>query len=170
VDDKKNIFGTAGDKAAPSKKSASKNHGLRLVDLPGYGFAYANDEAYERYSSLMVKYILNRGRSLKRVLLLIDSRHGMKISDFDFLMKLDKGCPRGKDLPPIQIVLTKCDMVTQQDLARRVVRTREELMEALSREPGKLPTMLVSAKGDKRGIIDLQKAIAGLAGATKGKK
>ena len=61
---------------------------LLLVDLPGYGFAFASEEKANEWQSLMKAYILGRGKSLKRILLLIDSRHGMKKADFDFLESL----------------------------------------------------------------------------------
>jgi GTP-binding protein len=71
-----------------SSSSSSKKLSLMLVDLPGYGFAYASPEQAEQWQSLMESYILRRGKSLKRVLLLLDARHGMKKSDFDFLESL----------------------------------------------------------------------------------
>lgn len=61
---------------------------LVLADLPGYGFAYASDEKAEEWKGLMRKYILERGDSLKRVLLLVDARHGLKNADFHFLSTL----------------------------------------------------------------------------------
>jgi GTP-binding protein len=61
---------------------------LLLVDLPGYGFAFASEEKAKEWQSLMKSYILGRGKSLKRILLLIDSRHGMKKADVDFLESL----------------------------------------------------------------------------------
>ena len=50
------------------------------------------------------------------------------------------------ELPPIQVVLTKCDFCIQDDLARRIVQVREQLSDILRREPSSLPIMLVSAK------------------------
>ena len=51
-----------------------------------------------------------------------------------------------RDLPPIQIILTKCDLVKQADLARRVVVVRQQLSDFLIREPSSLPVMLVSSR------------------------
>lgn len=59
-----------------------------LVDLPGYGFAFASPEREAEWQSLMKSYLLGRGKSLKRILLLIDARHGMKKADFDFLQSM----------------------------------------------------------------------------------
>ncbi len=58
---------------------------MLLVDLPGYGFAFASEEKAKQWQALMKSYIVGRGKSLKRILLLIDARHGMKKADFDFL-------------------------------------------------------------------------------------
>ncbi len=70
------------------QESDSKKLSLLLVDLPGYGFAYASDERASSWSELMQQYLIERGNSLKRILLLIDARHGMKKADFDFLESL----------------------------------------------------------------------------------
>merc|ERR1712127_791568 len=59
-----------------------------LADLPGYGFAYASEERALEWRELMKEYILNRGKSLKRVLLLLDARHGFKFADIEFLTQL----------------------------------------------------------------------------------
>mmetsp|Transcript_6117 Transcript_6117/g.8652 ORF Transcript_6117/g.8652 Transcript_6117/m.8652 type:complete len:215 (-) Transcript_6117:5-649(-) len=117
-------------------------------------------------------------KKLKRVLLLIDSRHGMKKSDFDFLESLEaivyeRGNKQRKDLPPIQVVLTKCDLVSQPDLARRVVQVRQQLSDSLRRQPSSLPVMLVSAKAGigfnniqnnraTGGVLELQRELAAL--------
>lgn len=157
---------------------------MLLVDLPGYGFAYASEEVAQDWKNLMKDYILHRGKSLKRVLLLIDARHGMKKADRDFLEDLqsvlytetqqDDRSKKSVELPPIQLVLTKCDLVSQADLARRVVQAKEQLSDCLRREPSSLPVMLVSAKpgvgfnnvrGDRAlgGVLELQREIAALA-------
>jgi GTP-binding protein len=61
---------------------------LLLVDLPGFGFAFASEEQASQWKALMESYLLNRGKSLKRILLLVDARHGMKKADIDFLDNL----------------------------------------------------------------------------------
>jgi GTP-binding protein len=136
-----------------------------------------------------MNYLLLRGKTLQRVLLLIDARHGMKKADFEFLSMLEEEhielvqnsdqSTNRKDytLPfPIQIVLTKCDLVDQIDLARRVAQVRQQLSDLLRREPGQLPVMLVSARPGvgfnnvdpnhhvaRGGILELQKELAALA-------
>jgi GTP-binding protein len=153
------------------------------------------------WQNLIESYILDRPRSsLKRILLLIDARHGMKRSDFDFLESLQTSMKRKKqqmdddeqrqqqqqqqqglstkrisslrpsDLPPIQVVLTKCDLVPQVDLARRVLLVRQQLSDCLRRQSGALPEMLVSAEMEGRaGCIELQRELASLCGHDKNK-
>jgi GTP-binding protein EngB required for normal cell division len=68
-----------------------------------------------------------------------------------------------KELPPIQIVLTKCDLVSQSDLARRILQVRQQLSNALLRQPSSLPEMLVSAQIEgQKGVLELQKELAAL--------
>ena len=120
----------------------------------------------------MESYILNRGKALKRILFLIDSRHGMKKADIEFMTSLQDSLydkksnvktVQKRELPPIQIVLTKCDLVHQSDLARRVVQVRKQLSDCLIREPSALPVMMVSAQiQGQAGVLELQKELASL--------
>jgi GTP-binding protein len=165
---------------------------LILVDLPGYGFAYASEAHATQFRQMIASYLLERdSRTLKRILLLVDARHGMKKADFDFLeglqeqmrLKEEESNAAGGNskstrqrrvmLPPIQVVLTKCDLVTQTDLARRVTQARQQLSDCLYREPSSLPVMLVSAragvgfnnlKGNRAvgGVLELQKELSAL--------
>ena len=78
-----------------------------------------------------------------------------------------------RELPPIQIVLTKCDLVKQTELARRVVIVRKQLSDFLIREPSSLPVMVVSARAGLGfnnvrnetplgGVLELQRELASL--------
>lgn len=156
------------------KKDKTLDYKLRLIDLPGYGFAFISKQVAENFRKLLHGYLLNRGKALKRVLLLIDARHGMKKADIDFLQELQNQQKEsiGKVvLPPIQIVLTKCDLVLQPELARRVAQVRQQLSDVLEREPSQLPVLLVSARPGvgfnnvvhdraKGGVLQLQKELA----------
>ena len=174
-------------------------YSLVLVDLPGFGFAFAKEEKAKEWNDLMNHYLLER-KTLKRILLLLDARHGFKLADFEFLQTLQEGLKqqnsssseeenneggrrrkkKRRELPPIQIVLTKCDLVKQVDLARRVVVVRQQLSDALAREPSSLPVMLVSARpglgfnnirGAEQipmgGVLELQKELASLVPMSK---
>ena len=190
IEQSKNNNNTNETNMAKTKKKSS----LLLVDLPGYGFAFgpkkeritAADAEESKvdflfpWQSLIETYITNRPRSsLKRVLLLIDARHGMKQADTQFLQALQrallekqKSAGQGQqrvptELPPLQIVLTKCDLVSQVDLARRVVQVREQLSDCLLRQPKLLPEMLVSAQIEGQGgVLELQKELASLCGGS----
>lgn len=70
---------------------------LMMVDLPGYGFAFASEEKAGQWQALMASYIVDRGKSLKRILLLVDSRHGMKKADVEFMESLQKALYEKKD-------------------------------------------------------------------------
>lgn len=83
---------------------------LRLVDLPGYGYARASRSDSERWMKLTRAFL--RGRAaLRRVCVLIDSRHGLKPSDIDILDMLDESAVN------YQIVLTKTDKIKPTALA-----------------------------------------------------
>lgn len=69
---------------------------LRLVDLPGYGFSF-NPKDHDSFRELLLQYLLERGKVLKRILLLIDGRHGLKKADFDFLNMLQEAALKVKD-------------------------------------------------------------------------
>ena len=161
-----------------TRASPSQNLGLMsmfLVDLPGYGFSFASEDHKQVWRKMMQNYILNRGKTLRRILLLLDARHGFKSEDEAFLEDLQKDLPSRKNLPPLQIVLTKCDLVEQSDIAKRIVEVKECYSNLLKREPSTLPVMLVSAKPgigynnmnhnqDKMmgGILQLQRDLASL--------
>ena len=85
---------------------------LMLADLPGYGFAFANPHKMETWKLLMNQYMRQR-KSLKRVYVLVDARHGLKVSDVEFMDRLEAS------KASFQVVMTKCDLVQSEDLARR---------------------------------------------------
>jgi GTP-binding protein len=169
---------------APGVKTMNKVS-MVLADLPGYGFAYASEDKANAWKELMTGFILKRGKSLKRLLFLIDARHGLEMLQ-DALVEIAKNNHTMKnttsknqqkpklELPPVQLILTKCDLVSQIDLARRLVQVREQLSDTLRREPSALPVMLVSARAGlgfnnirgnraRGGILELQRELAALA-------
>jgi GTP-binding protein EngB required for normal cell division len=95
------------------------------VDLPGYGFAFVKDKLAAAWRELMHQYLtLPRKGALKRVLLLVDSRHGLKTSDKEFIMALDSARRR------YQVVLTKTDLVDPVTLAKMTSLTIRQLSSA----------------------------------------
>ena len=85
---------------------------MRLVDMPGYGYAEAPKDMVRQWAHLVNDYL--RGRAtLKRVLVLVDSRHGLKPVDREIMEMLDKAAVS------YQIVLTKADKIKPTALAKK---------------------------------------------------
>ena len=92
---------------------------LRLVDMPGYGFAKAPKDMARKWRYLVNDYL--RGRQvLKRTLLLIDSRHGLKEIDRELMKMLDDAAVS------YRLVLTKADKIKASALAEIEQATAEE--------------------------------------------
>ncbi|KAF9112343.1 hypothetical protein BGX27_003520 [Mortierella sp. AM989] len=91
-----------------------------VVDMPGYGFAFAKEEDKSAWKELIEEYLSSR-KTLKRIYVMIDARHGLKAADKEFLAMLNSKSKK------FQVVLTKCDLVTPPDLARRYMVVQEEL-------------------------------------------
>ncbi|KAL0482611.1 GTP-binding protein EngB [Acrasis kona] len=98
-------------------------HLLTVVDLPGYGFAYAKEMKKQEWGELMKNYFVScRGR-LKVIYLLIDSRHGLKSNDCEMIKFFVENNVKFK------IVMTKTDLVLISILAKRVYQVLRELKE-----------------------------------------
>lgn len=93
---------------------------LYIVDLPGYGFAKAPKEIVRNWQNLINTYLVGRA-NLRRVFLLIDSRHGIKKIDEEIMDMLDKAAVT------YQIVLTKIDKISNRELAKILSDTRSIL-------------------------------------------
>ncbi len=92
---------------------------IHLVDLPGYGFAQAPEQVVKQWQKVIFAYLQGRV-NLKRVFLLIDSRHGIKKVDQDIMEMLDKAAVT------YQIVLTKTDKISAKTLAEVKKKTEAE--------------------------------------------
>jgi GTP-binding protein len=124
---------------------------LFLVDMPGYGYAKAPKAMVDAWTVLVKDYL--RGRpSLKRVLLLIDSRHGIKANDDQILDMLDEAGVA------CQIVLTKLDKLGPGEAARVIAATEA----ALKRHPALLPKVLPTSAEKRIGIEAVRAHIAAL--------
>ena len=122
---------------------------LRLVDLPGYGWAKASKDAVKKFQNLGRSYL--RGRpNLKRVYLLIDARHGLKAVDTEALDALDLAAVS------YQIVLTKADKLKAAEVASVTERT----LKAVSKRPAAFPRVLATSSEKGTGIPDLRAEIA----------
>ncbi len=125
--------------------------GLRLVDMPGYGYAQAPKTKVASWTALIHKFLLGRA-SLARVYVLIDARHGLKDVDREILTTLDKAAVS------YQIVLTKADQV-KADLLQDCIR---ETKAALAKHPAAFPEILATSSRDGAGIAELRAAIVRL--------
>ena len=121
---------------------------LRLVDMPGYGFAKAPPKVTEAWRKLVRDFL--RGRVvLKRTLLLIDARHGVKPVDLDMMTMLDEAAVG------YRIVLTKADKIRSDELAAVHAATEVVARKHIAAYPG---VMITSAE-KRLGIAALRAAI-----------
>jgi GTP-binding protein len=125
---------------------------LVLVDLPGYGFAKAAKSAVRQWVGLTRRYLKGR-LELRRVLLLIDARHGLKDSDRDIMRELDEAAVS------YQIVLTKCDKVKPAPLERTAAATAREA----AKHPAAYPEVAITSALKGTGIPAMRAALATLA-------
>jgi GTP-binding protein len=125
---------------------------LILVDLPGYGYAKESKGKVAAWTRLVKNYL--RGRvTLRRILLLIDGRHGLKPNDIEIMDMLDRSAV------PYQIVLTKIDKVKKAERDEVVTKTAA----ALKKHPAAHPEVVVTSSEDGIGIEELRASLATLA-------
>lgn len=121
---------------------------MRLVDMPGYGFAEAPKDMVRKWRHLINDYL--RGRAvLKRALVLVDSRHGLKDVDREVMAMLDAAAIS------YHLVLTKADKVKPTALAETLEATRAEA----ARHPAAHPLLLTTSSETGLGIAELRTAI-----------
>jgi GTP-binding protein len=125
---------------------------LIVVDLPGYGYAAAPKETVAGWTDLIKLYLKGRV-TLRQVILLIDSRHGVKPNDVEIMDMLDRAAV------PYQIVLTKADKLGVGQAERVRVATEA----ALLKHPAARTAVMVTSAEKKTGIEDLRALIVGLA-------
>jgi GTP-binding protein len=124
---------------------------LLLVDMPGYGYAATSKSKVVSWTKLIQDYL--RGRAaLARVYVLIDARHGLKAADdtiFDTL---------GQAAVSHEIVLTKCDQISEAELAGRMAAIND----AMRKRPAAFPDVIATSARTGAGVADLRAAIARL--------
>lgn len=122
---------------------------LRLVDLPGYGWAKASKTEVRKFQNLGRAYLQGRV-NLKRVYLLIDSRHGLKAVDTEALDALDTSAVS------YQVVLTKTDKIKPAEVAKVV----EATLKGISKRPAAFPRVIATSSEKGAGIPELRAEIA----------
>lgn len=121
---------------------------LRLVDMPGYGFAKAPKDVVKKWRFLVNDYL--RGRQvLKRVLVLVDSRHGLKDVDREIMKMLDDAAVS------YRLILTKADKIKPTELEKVIAATAAEARTHPAAHPDVMPTS--SEMGG--GIAELRVAV-----------
>lgn len=121
---------------------------MALVDMPGYGFAEAPKAQVDQWTRLVFDYL--RGRTtLKRVYVLIDSRHGIKKNDAEVLDLLDKAAVS------YQIVLTKTDKIKKDQFEKLLEKTRL----AIVKRPAAFPHLVATSSEKGDGIEELRSII-----------
>ena len=125
---------------------------LFLVDLPGFGYARASKTDIAKWTILTKAYL--RGRAgLRRVFLLIDSRHGIKPSDIEVMEMLDEAAVT------YQIILTKTDKIKKTDL----IKITEKTLKFIAKRPAAFPIIMATSSEKKNGLDVLRAEIADLA-------
>jgi len=125
---------------------------IRMVDLPGYGYAKASKTDIEVWTRLTRQFL--RGRApLRRVFTLIDSRRGIKDPDIEIMEMLDEAAV------PYQVVLTKIDKLKKGQLAKVETDTKTKL----AKRPAAHPEIIITSSEKKSGLELLRGEIAGLA-------
>ncbi|HVF95080.1 MAG TPA: ribosome biogenesis GTP-binding protein YihA/YsxC, partial [Sphingomonas sp.] len=121
---------------------------FRLVDMPGYGFAKAPKDIVKKWRFLVNDFLRGR-QALKRALVLIDARHGIKDVDREILEMLDRAAVS------YRIVLTKADKIKASELAAVTEATEAEAR----KRPAAHPDILATSSEGGLGIPELRAAV-----------
>lgn len=121
---------------------------LQLVDLPGYGYAKVSKAQVKEWTALMCDYLRVRS-ALRRVYVLVDSRHGLKPSDKEMMALLDQHAVS------YQIVLTKADKSSEEEMQA----CQCKIVESLKHHPAAHPLVLVTSAEKNKNIAILREEI-----------
>ncbi|HWA19381.1 MAG TPA: ribosome biogenesis GTP-binding protein YihA/YsxC [Devosia sp.] len=124
---------------------------LRIVDMPGYGFAAAPRDKVAAWTKLIHQYLTGRP-NLRRVYVLVDGRHGPKANDLTIMNQLDRSAVS------YQVVLTKADKPLSAELDQIIAATKA----AIAKRPAAHPELIVTSSETKAGLDVLRAEIAAL--------
>jgi GTP-binding protein len=124
---------------------------LYLVDMPGFGFAEAPKDKVAAWNRTLRGFLAGR-RTLLRVFLLVDARHGLKPVDDEVMALLDGAAVS------YQAILTKSDKISRTDLER----VRERTTQALAKRPAAYPHVIATSAETGTGFEELRAVIAKL--------
>lgn len=122
-----------------------------LVDVPGYGFANAPVAVVAKWQALLKAYLSGR-QNLRRVFLLIDARHGPKAVDQEIMALLSQSAVT------FQVVMTKCDKLKADDLARMTDKT----IAGIAPHTAAFPVIVQTSSAKGQGIDTLRAIVAGI--------
>ena len=125
---------------------------LRLVDLPGYGYAKAPKKDIQSWTSLTVRYLKGRP-SLRTICLLIDSRRGIGVYDELIMKELDKAAVSWI------VILTKADKLSVEEIEK----IKDSTIKKISKYTAAYPEILVTSSFKSEGIPTLRTYLASLA-------
>ena len=121
---------------------------LRIVDMPGYGFAKAPEAKVKQWTRLIHAYLTGRP-NLRRVYVLIDGRHGPNANDTSVMNELDKAAVS------YQVVVTKADKPNSRELNDAVAKTRADI----AKRPAAHPDLILTSSETKYGMEELRAEI-----------
>lgn len=121
---------------------------LTIVDMPGYGYAKASKKEVENWNELIFDYLLKR-KNLKRVFLLIDSRHSIKDNDEEMMNILDTSGIL------YQIILTKIDEIKPQELSIKA----ENINSIFKKHTALYGEVLMASSKENLGIEQIREVI-----------
>lgn len=124
---------------------------INLVDLPGYGYAQAPESMVKQWQKVIFAYLQGRV-NLKRVLLLIDSRHGLKKTDTEVMEMLDKAAVT------YQIILTKVDKISSLALSK----VKKDIEKELINHPAAFTKIITTSSEKKYGLEEVRAEICSL--------
>lgn len=123
---------------------------LRIVDMPGYGYAKVSKQIRKEWDDLIFSYL--RGRTnLRAVFILVDSRHGLKDTDEHLMEMLDKAAVN------YRLILTKCD----KGKGLRALSAKIE--DSLKKHPAAFPKVFATSSVKKEGLEELRAMLLTLA-------
>ena len=128
-----------------------------LVDLPGYGYAQAPEKQVKSWNELVFTYLKGRP-TLRRVFLLIDSRHGVTKKDEEVMTMLDKAAV------VFQVIMTKCDKPNKTELTKN----RAAVEAAIKKHTAAYPEVIVTSSQKDIGLDEVRSQIAELAASSIG--
>lgn len=127
----------------------SQSESLRIVDMPGYGYAKAPEDKVRAWTKLIHQYLTGRA-TLRRVYVLVDGRHGPKDNDLTVMNELDGAAVS------YQVVLTKADKPLKADLEKVIAATKA----AIAKRPAAHPHVILTSSVKGEGLRELRTEIA----------